>query len=459
MVKSSVKNQVFPTNGEVVQTYDALNPERIGERIDAADSAYADWRSVTMDERGAYLQEAAAILERNKERYSGLMALEMGKPIRDGRAEIEKCALLCRHVAESAAEMLAPEIVPTDARKSFVAFQPLGVVFGVMPWNYPFWQVFRFAAPSLMAGNAVLLKHASNVPGCSLAIEALMHDAGFPPTLFQSLLVSSEQVQAVIDHPSVKAVALTGSKAAGQAVAAHAGRRIKKTVLELGGSDPYLILEDADLDLAVDACAAGRLLNSGQSCIAAKRLIVAAVVKEDFEQRLMKKIKSVKMGDPFDEATEIGPLARNDLRDILHRQVRKSIEHGARCLLGGEVPDGKGYFYPPTLLTDVRPGMPAFDEETFGPVASVISATDEQDAILLANNTNFGLGAAVFTRDIKRGEHIAAEELEAGNCFVNAFVKSDPRLPFGGIKGSGYGRELSHYGIKSFVNIKTVYVA
>lgn len=451
-------NVVNPTTGEVVQTYDELNPERTGERIDAADRAYAEWRQVKMSEREAHLRDAAAALERNKDRYAGLMALEMGKPIRDGSAEIEKCAWLCRHVAESAGQLLAPEIVRTDAQKSFVTFQPLGVVLGVMPWNYPFWQVFRFAAPSLMAGNAVLLKHASNVPGCSLAIETLMHDAGFPPALFQSLLISSEQVQAVIDHPSVAAVALTGSKAAGQAVAARAGGRIKKTVLELGGSDPYLILADADLNLTVDACAAGRLLNSGQSCIAAKRFIVVEAVREDFEQRLIKKIQSVQMGDPFDEATEIGPLARSDLRDQLHQQVQGSIERGARCLLGGEVPHGKGFYYPPTILTDVRPGMPAFDEETFGPVAAVISAADEQEAILLANQTHFGLGAAVFTRDVKRGEQIAAERLEAGNCFVNAYVKSDPRLPFGGIKQSGYGRELSHYGIKEFVNIKTVYV-
>ncbi|MFO7713630.1 NAD-dependent succinate-semialdehyde dehydrogenase [Desulfosarcina sp.] len=447
-----------PTTGDVVNRYEAMDAQTIDERIDAAGSAYAAWRQIKMDERGAYLRDAAALLEKNQKRYAGLMALEMGKPIRDARAEIEKCAWLCRQVAESAAQMLAPEIVKTDAQKSFVTFPPLGVVLGVMPWNYPFWQVFRFAAPTLMAGNAVLLKHASNVPGCSLAIEAVMHEAGFPPTLFQALLISSKQVQAVVDHPSVKAVALTGSNAAGQAVAARAGRRIKKTVLELGGSDPYLILADADLDLAADACAVGRLLNAGQSCIAAKRLIVVEAVREAFEQRLVEKMKSVRMGDPMDEETEIGPLARSDLRDTLHRQVRESIDAGARLLLGGEIPGGRGFFYPPTILTDVRSGMPAFDEETFGPVAAVISAADEQEAILLANQTDFGLGAVVFTRDVKRGEQIAAERLEAGNCFVNAFVKSDPRLPFGGIKQSGYGRELSHYGIKEFVNIKTVYV-
>jgi succinate-semialdehyde dehydrogenase/glutarate-semialdehyde dehydrogenase len=448
-----------PATGEVVNRYEPMDAKTIEERIDAAGSAHEVWRQTTIDEREVYLRNAATILEKNKDRYAGLMALEMGKPIRDGRAEIEKCAWLCRHVAKSAAQILASEIVQTDAQKSFVAFLPLGVVLGVMPWNYPFWQLFRFAAPSLMAGNAVLLKHASNVPGCSLAIQAVMHEAGFPPTLFQSFLISSEQVVPVIDHPLVKAVALTGSTAAGQAVAARAGRRIKKTVLELGGSDPYLILADANLDLAVDACVAGRLLNSGQSCIAAKRLIVVEAVREAFEQRLVEKMGMVRMGDPMDEETEIGPLARDDLRDTLHRQVQESLDSGARCLLGGNLPDGKGFFYPPTILTDGRPGMPAFDEETFGPVAVVIAAADEQEAILLANQTHFGLGAAVFTSDVKRGEKIATERLEAGNCFVNAFVKSDPRLPFGGIKQSGYGRELSHYGIKEFVNIKTVYVA
>jgi succinate-semialdehyde dehydrogenase / glutarate-semialdehyde dehydrogenase len=452
-------NVVNPATGEVIGEYEAMDTGKLDERIRSAENAAAAWQQTRVDQRGAYLREAASILEKNKERYAGLMALEMGKPIREGKAEIEKCAWLCRDLAETAAAMLAPEIVATDARKSYVTFAPLKVVLGVMPWNYPFWQVFRFAAPSLMAGNAVLLKHASNVPGCGLDIEAVMHQAGIPPALFQNLLISSEQVAEVIDHPAVKAVALTGSKTAGQAVAARAGKLIKKSVLELGGSDACLILEDADLELAVDACVTGRLQNAGQSCVAAKRFIVAAPVQREFEERLVEKMGSMRMGDPFDPQTEIGPLARGDLRDTLQQQVRRSIDSGARCLLGGKVLAGQGFFYPPTVLTDVRPGMPAFDEETFGPVAAVITAADEHDAVILANHTDFGLGASVFTRDVSRGERIAAESLQAGNCFVNSLVKSDPRLPFGGIKQSGYGRELSHYGIKEFVNIKTVFVA
>ena len=449
---------VNPTTGEVADAFETMDGDEVQGRIDAADNAYRQWKQMDMSQRAAPMREAARILESEKEGHASLMALEMGKPIGQGRSEIEKCAWICRHYADNAAEMLRSENIPTDAEKSYVVFAPLGVILGVMPWNYPFWQVFRFGAPALMAGNAVLLKHASNVPGCALAIQAIMQKAGFPEAVFQHLQIPSEQVRQVIDHRAVKAVTLTGSNAAGQAAAARAGHRIKKCVLELGGSDPYLILADADLDLAVEACTSARLFNSGQSCIAAKRFIVVETVREDFEQRLVKKMGPLCMGSPLDEETEIGPLARSSFRDTLHGQVRRSIDAGARLLLGGEIPGGRGFFYPPTILTDVRPGMPVFDEETFGPVAAVVAAADEQEAILLANQTHFGLGAAVFTRDVKRGEQIAAERLEAGNCFVNAYVKSDPRLPFGGIKQSGYGRELSHYGIKEFVNIKTVYV-
>jgi succinate-semialdehyde dehydrogenase/glutarate-semialdehyde dehydrogenase len=354
--------------------------------------------------------------------------------------------------------MLSPEIIATDAGKSYATFQPLGVVLAVMPWNYPFWQVFRFAVPALMAGNAGVLKHSANVPGCALAIEDVFRQAGFPESIFQTLMIGGDRVEKVIENPLVKAVTLTGSKPAGQAVAATAGRLLKKSVLELGGSDPYIVLEDADLEAAAAACAASRLLNSGQSCIAAKRFVVVEVVRHSFEALLVDQMRAKKMGDPMVESVEIGPQARFDLRDDLHRQVRQSIEKGARCLLGGKLPEGPGAFYPPTVLTDVHKGMPAYDEETFGPVAAVIGVKDEKEAIRVANDTVFGLGAAVFTRDIARGERIAATALDAGNCFVNAFVKSDPRLPFGGIKESGYGRELSHYGIKEFVNIKTVYI-
>jgi succinate-semialdehyde dehydrogenase / glutarate-semialdehyde dehydrogenase len=318
--------------------------------------------------------------------------------------------------------------------------------------------VFRFAAPALMAGNAGVLKHSANVPGCALAIEDVFRQAGFPESIFQTLMIGGERVEEVIENPLVKAVTLTGSKPAGQAVAATAGRLLKKSVLELGGSDPYIILEDADLEAAAAACAASRLLNSGQSCIAAKRFVVVEGVRHSFEALLVDQMRAKNMGDPMVESVEIGPQARFDLRDDLHRQVRQSIEKGARCLLGGQIPDGPGAFYPPTVLADVHKGMPAYDEETFGPVAAVIGVKDEKEAIRVANDTVFGLGAAVFTRDIARGERIAASDLDAGSCFVNAFVKSDPRLPFGGIKESGYGRELSHYGIKEFVNIKTVYM-
>jgi succinate-semialdehyde dehydrogenase/glutarate-semialdehyde dehydrogenase len=327
-----------------------------------------------------------------------------------------------------------------------------------MPWNYPFWQVFRHAAPGLMAGNGVILKHASNVPGCAVAVEEIFKKAGLPENLFQNFLISSGRVADLIAHPNINAVTLTGSTAAGQAVAARAGKLLKKTVLELGGSDPYIVLEDADLDKTVETCVASRLLNSGQSCIAAKRFVVVESIHKQFKEMLLEEMRSKKMGDPLDEAVEIGPQARADLRDDLHRQVIQSIEKGAICLLGGEIPDGPGVFYPATVLSNVSKGMPAYDEEMFGPVAAIISVKNERQAIQVANDSTFGLGAAIFTRDVDRGERIAANDLEAGNCFVNAFVKSDPRLPFGGIKQSGYGRELSHYGLKEFVNIKTVYV-
>jgi succinate-semialdehyde dehydrogenase/glutarate-semialdehyde dehydrogenase len=327
-----------------------------------------------------------------------------------------------------------------------------------MPWNYPFWQVFRFAAPGLMAGNAAVLKHASNVPGCALAIEDVFNKAGFPENLFRNVLISGEQTKGVIEHPLIKAVTLTGSNFAGQAVASTAGKLLKKSVLELGGSDPYIVLEDADLQSAAKTCVESRLLNSGQSCIAAKRFVVIEDVRRRFEDMFIAYMQTKKMGNPMEEDIDIGPQARFDLRDDLHRQVAQSIEKGAKCLLGGEIPNGKGAYYPATVLSGIQKGMPAYEEEVFGPVAAIISVKDEREAIQVANDTSFGLGAAIFTEDLERGERIATYELEAGCCFVNAFVKSDPRLPFGGIKSSGYGRELSHYGIKEFVNIKTVYV-
>jgi succinate-semialdehyde dehydrogenase/glutarate-semialdehyde dehydrogenase len=449
---------INPANGKIIRAYDEMSPSEVDAILDRAHRAHLDWRESAFSDRSRLMRAAARILREGAKDYARLMTEEMGKPIKDGRAEAEKCAWACDYYAEMAEEFLRPIPVATDASKSFVAFEPIGVVLAVMPWNFPFWQVFRFAAPALMAGNAGVLKHASNVMGSALAIEEVFKTAGFPPDLFRSLLIGGRQVARVIENPNVVAVTLTGSTPAGKAVASKAGEMLKKTVLELGGSDPYVILEDADLEEAADICVRSRLVNSGQSCIAAKRFIVLEKHKEAFEKRFVELMKSKKMGDPMEEDTVVGPQAREDLRDELHQQVQKSIEKGARVLLGGEVPKAPGAFYPPTVLTDVRKGMPAYDEELFGPVAAIIAVKDEDEAIRIANDSVFGLGAAVFTKDIKRGEEIARKHLHAGACFVNSLVKSDPRLPFGGIKESGYGRELADFGIREFVNIKTVYV-
>ena len=450
---------INPATGEVIATHDETSAAAAEEIIRSVDAAAREWRRASYADRAVPMRKAAEILRTDARDYAHLMAREMGKPIRDGIAEAKKCATACDFFADNAARFLASEDVATDARRSFVTFNPLGVVLAVMPWNFPFWQVFRFAAPGLMAGNGAVLKHASNVPGCALAIESIFRRAGFPPNLFRTLLIASSAVDAVIEHPLVRAVTLTGSGPAGRAVARKAGELLKKTVLELGGSDPYLVLEDADLEQAADVCTKARLVNSGQSCIAGKRFIVVARVRARFEELFVKRMAASKMGDPLDEATEIGPQARTDLRDTLQQQVDRSIAKGAKCLLGGAIPPGPGAWYPPSVLTDVGPGMPAFDEELFGPVAAVVPVRDEDEAIAMANASSFGLGAGVITRDAARGERIAAERIDSGSVFVNDSVRSDPRLPFGGIKESGYGRELSSYGIREFVNIKTVYVA
>ena len=448
---------VNPATGETIKTYDEMTPQQTAAAVAEADEAWTAWRKTSFAERGRHMKKAAAILRERKAEFAKLMAIEMGKPLKQGVAEAEKCAWACEYYADHAEAYLAPEIVETDASRSYVAFDPLGVVLAVMPWNFPFWQVFRFAAPALMAGNAGVLKHASNVPGCALAIEEILAQAGFPKSIFRTLLIGSKQVKAVIEHPLVRAVTLTGSTPAGKAVAAQAGAVIKKAVLELGGSDPYIVLEDADLNHAVNVCVTSRLINSGQSCVNAKRFIIVEPLLAPFTDQVVAAMRTKKMGDPLAEGTEIGPQARTDLRDDLHRQVVESVAKGAKLLLGGEVPSGKGSYYPPTVLTDVRKGMPAYDEELFGPVASIIKARDEGDAVRMANDSIFGLGAAVFTTDIARGERVA-RALEAGCTFINTLVASDPRLPFGGVKEAGYGRELGSYGIKEFVNIKTVYV-
>jgi succinate-semialdehyde dehydrogenase/glutarate-semialdehyde dehydrogenase len=449
---------VNPANLQVVKTYPQMQHSEVNSIIDLANSAFEEWGDTSFNFRSELMMKAADVLRSKKEQYSKLMTLEMGKPIAQSRSEVEKCAWVCEYYAENAEKFLADELIQTDASKSFVTFQPLGIVLAVMPWNFPFWQVFRFAAPGLMAGNAGILKHASNVSGCGLAIEEVFREAGFPKNLFRTILVPSAQMEDVIRNEKIKAVTLTGSVPAGKAVAKTAGSVLKKTVMELGGSDPYIILEDADLEMAADTCVTARLINGGQSCIAAKRFIVVEKIYDEFEKLFLEKMKSKKMGDPFDESNHIGPQASVSLRDELHQQVKKSIELGAKLLLGGKIPDRDGAWYPPTVLSNVKEGMPAYDEELFGPVAALIKATDETEAIQIANDSIFGLGAAIFTQDVKRGERIAKEKLQAGCCFVNAFVKSDPRLPFGGIKESGYGRELSSFGIREFVNIKTVYI-
>ena len=447
---------INPATGDVVSTFEQTTTAELRKAIGASQKAFATWRRASYEERARPALRAATLLRERADQLALLMCREMGKPLAAGRSEIAKCAWVFEHYAEHARSILADVNVTTDAPTSVVVYRPLGVVLAVMPWNFPFWQVLRFAAPTLMAGNGAVLKHAANVSGCALAIEALLRDAGYPTDLFRVVLIDHAQLRLAIRNPAIRAVTLTGSVAAGRAIARLAGERLKKTVLELGGSDAYVILEDADLDHAAATCAASRLINGGQSCIAAKRFVVVDAVRDEFVKRFVQRMSEAVMGDPLDAATTLGPMARHDLRDELHRQVRESIEKGARCILGGEVPGLPGAFYPPTVLTDVKRGMPAYDDELFGPVAAIIPARNERAAIRIANDTVFGLGAAVFTRDVARGERIARDELSAGSCFVNALVKSDPRLPFGGVGDSGYGRELGDAGIHEFVNIKTV---
>ena len=448
---------VNPATGKPIRTYDEMTPDAAAAAVVQAHSVWQGWRTTPFSQRTPLMKRAAAILRQRKSELATLMADEMGKPLSQGVGEVEKCAWVCEYYADFAESHLAPDVIKTESTKSYVAFEPLGVVLAIMPWNFPLWQVFRFAAPALMAGNAGLLKHASNVPGCALVIEQVFKDAGFPAGLFRTLMIGSGHVKRIIEHPLVRAVTLTGSTPAGKAVAAQAGAVLKKTVLELGGADAYVVLEDADLESTVTACVNSRLVNAGQSCIAAKRFIVVQPVLDAFTRRFVDVMRSKRVGDPLADGTEVGPQARHDLRDALHKQVLASVDGGAKLLLGGDIPRNDGAYYPPTVLTNVKPGMPAYEEELFGPVASIIEARDEDDAIRIANDSVFGLGGAVFTKDVARGERVA-RRLEAGATFVNALVASDPRLPFGGIKESGYGRELGSYGIKEFVNAKTIVV-
>ena len=455
--KVSPITSINPATGEVLARFDVFTQDEVEHALDEAQDAFVAWRERSIEERAVPMRRLAALLRERADRYGRLITLEMGKPIVEARAELEKCALGCEHYAENAARYLADEVIPTNAKRSLVAFQPLGIVLAVMPWNFPFWQVIRFAAPAFMAGNAAVLKHASNVPQCALAIEEVFREAGFPEGLLRTLLLAGSQVERVIDDVRVRAVTLTGSSDTGSRIAQLAGRALKKTVLELGGSDPFIVLADADLGQAAKIATRARNQNTGQSCIAAKRFIAVESIATDFERRFAAEVGALNVGDPLDEKTQIGPLAREDLRETLERQVRESVGMGARVLTGGERGDGRGWFYRPTVLADVTEDMPAFKEETFGPVAAVVRVRDADEAVRVANDSAYGLGANLWTKDLALGERLA-RRIESGSVFVNGMVASDPRLPFGGVKRSGYGRELSSYGIKEFVNIQTIWI-
>ena len=446
---------INPATGETLERHDELTDRQLEDKLARAWKAFQEHRRTSFTERTEKMHRAAELLDSEKDRWARVMTTEMGKPIRAAVAEAEKCAWVCRFYAENAERFLADERVETDADRSFVRYQPLGPVLAVMPWNFPFWQVFRFAAPALMAGNVGLLKHASNVPGCALAIEEIFHRAGLPKGVFQTLLIGPERVQRVLEDARVRAATLTGSEGAGSAVGAEAGKQIKKTVLELGGSDPFIVLPSADLDAAVETGVKARTINNGQSCIAAKRFIVHSEIADEFERRFVERMEALRIGDPMDPSTEMGPLATESIRRDVHQQVESSVAAGARLLTGGEPLDRPGFFYPPTVLADIPEDAPAYREEIFGPVASLFRVDSLDEAIRLANDTEFGLGSSAWTRDERERERLV-DELEAGAVFINSMVASDPRLPFGGIKKSGYGRELSRHGIREFINAKTV---
>ncbi len=451
---------VNPATAEPIAEYHAMTSGEIREAITRSYWDYISWRELAISERSALMKRLAKLLRQEKDQHGALISREMGKPLSQAVAEVEKSAWVCDYYADNAASFLKPEESILDGGvRGVVKFEPIGLVLGIMPWNFPFWQVFRFAVPAIMAGNGIILKHSPNVTGSAIAIEQLFRDAGFPAHLYSAVHIDLEDVDRltgfIIEHPAIQGVSLTGSTAAGRAVAAKSGKALKTSVLELGGSDPYIVLDDADIPKAVDICAAARLLNGGQSCIAAKRFIVQSRVFEQFEHLLLQRMQSAVMGDPFDPAVEVGPLARHDLREQLHSQVTRSVAEGARLLCGGTIPEGKGFFYPPTVLSGVHKWMEVYSEETFGPVATLIEAKDDNEAILIANDTRYGLGSAVFSGNTDRALAIA-DQLDAGCCFINSMVKSDPRMPFGGVKQSGYGRELSSYGMHEFVNIKSL---
>ena len=449
---------INPTNGQVIKEYQELTLNEIDQKLDRSYSSFLDWRETGFDHRASLMLKVAQLLKNDARQYGQIITYEMGKPITQSVAEIEKCAAACEFYAEHAEEFLANRPVATDAQTSYVRYDPIGPVLAVMPWNFPFWQVMRFVIPTLMAGNVGVLKHASNVPECALEIEKVFLEAGFPEGAFTTLLISSGPVAQVIKDERIRAVTLTGSEPAGKKVASCAGESLKKSVLELGGSDPFIVLADADLDIAAEAAARSRLINCGQTCISAKRFIVHQSVADDFVEKFQASLSSVKVGDPMKEDTEVGPMARTDLRQQIHKQVLRAVEEGSTLVMGGTIPRGRGFYYPVTLLTGVEAGMAIAEEETFGPVASVTVVENDDEAIEFANDTDFGLGASIWTADLERA-HDMVRRVEAGAVFVNGLVKSDPRLPFGGVKSSGYGRELSEEGIREFVNIKTVWMA
>ncbi len=449
---------INPKNNKKIKSYEKLSSNTLKEKLNLAHESFSQWKKQDFEKRGELFIKLAKVLEDNKEEWAKLISDEMGKPLKQSISEIEKCQWVCQFYSENAKSFLQAEEIRTDFSTSQVVYSPLGVLLAVMPWNFPFWQVFRFAAPSLMAGNTALLKHASNVPGCSLAIEKAFTLAGFPEGVFQSLLIDQEQVSDLISNPIVRAITLTGSTAAGKKVAAQAGENLKKTVLELGGSDAYIILADADLEQAVDKCSQSRLLNTGQSCIAAKRFLVHKSLYPDFIEKMKVVFEDKKIGDPLVTENDLGPMARADLRDELHKQVEASIANGAELITGGKIPQQKGAFYPPTILANVKPGMLAFDEELFGPVAAIVCIESIEEGIELANQSPYGLGGGIFSKNTKESLEVASADFDTGSIFINDFVKSDPRLPFGGVKNSGYGRELSTMGIKEFVNAKTICV-
>jgi len=448
---------INPATGEQLREYPSWSSEELEKALAAVAGASSGWKAKCIDERSALMSRAAEVLRKRRDELAGLITQEMGKLFKEAQGEIDKCAWVCDYYADNGPAFLADETIETDAGKSLVAYQPLGTVLAVMPWNFPFWQVFRFAAPALVAGNTGVLKHASNVPQCALAIESVFCEAGFPENVFRTLMIGASQVKAVIEDRRIHAVTLTGSESAGRQVAATAGAMLKKCVLELGGSDAFIVLEDADLEWTVQQAVISRYLNVGQSCIAAKRFIVVDAVVEDFLERFKVVVEALVPGDPMAQTTTLAPMARTDLREQLHSQVEQSVAAGAQVLTGGHPLEGEGAFYAATILDQVQPGQPAYSEELFGPVAIVIRARDEADALRIANDSDFGLGSSVWTADSARGERVA-REIDAGCSFVNGMVKSDPRLPFGGIKHSGYGRELSHHGIREFVNAKTIWI-